>query len=1662
MAGTNIDNLNFKVILDDKDFNDRIQKDIKAAKDLNVQLSQLLQAKVKINTITAQEAASAKRASDILAKQAIDQEKIRKQAALTAEAEEKVRTQAEKTANEVKKGATEMAKAAKEQQRTATEAQKTAKENANAATAAQRFRTETQRTATEAQRTATATQNAAAATARAQLAQRRLRDYAKQTTTHVQTQSRIMSELKGIALSYLSIRGATQLLTSLVRITGEFELQKTALSSMLGDLDKAERLVSQIQQLAVKSPFQFKELTAYSKQLAAFSVPAQELYDTTKMLADVSAGLGVGMDRIVLAYGQIRSAAFLRGQEVRQLTEAGIPILKLLADQFSEIENRAVSAGEVFDRISARLVPFEMVAKVFKDMTSEGGKFYNMQEIQAETLRGKVMNLKDAYEIMLTEIGNANSGTLNNWVDGLRSLIKNWEKVGVVLKSLLVTFGAYKAAVALVTLYQKGLVAVELTKKFIRMAKATNVAAGAMRAFGLSVKTLSGGALGAILGITTAIIAGIKAANKWKKEIDSIFATEAGRSNNLVENLNEIVKKLEESAQGSQRYRDAISELNRKYGEYLPNLITEKTALDDVKRAAEGAAEAIRKKARANAYEKEMQVIQERFGTKLMDRQSDVAEALTKVDSSFGGDVAEQFIINFQTALEKEGGLDNIRATFAKTAKDFFGEDRLTAIVNKNASAWSDFTDAAEQYANVAAKVIGKQSILEKKMGVFEGPSYNSLAEKEQLNEINTWYQKQLSIHDDSLKKQVLSTEEYNKKLEQLEKDKLQKYIDMYTELGRTDMAKKYQEDLNALNKLQEGWKGVVNSALEAMGLSKNTSFSLWTDDYTQSVEFVDKLLERYKELDTQISKISSFDEEQVKNLEKNKAAIEAVAKALNLDLAALLEGKKKQAGKSPQEIEIETQIDLVKKLQDTYEELKDYLTDNQLRDILKALFPDVKEEWLKSFDFSSILIGLAGELDAWNKEAADKLRASVGKSVGGTIAQELKDIVAFKKMLDSWTGEDFNVSGKGVDLDISKVLSDLNNKYDDIFQKKRNALDLLLRAETGDAEAIALLKATLGEEYWEDYLKKGKETIEKLAQAEADAAKATADEKLRDLANKYVTELLQEKNIDLTDFGDKSLSQIKTLIKRLTEEKDAVEEEVKKIEQKVIDGTATEKETAKLLTLVEVLKLLGVKIADTGEEFEKSLIEEAQNSLSSISDLADEIANLGSEMENTHLEQFANGLKKTADLASEMLPKMKELSDTLLEIEDAKEKNKTLNDDEKIDISGLVESAKGGAAGIIAGIVGYLYSSISEIITSATERQRLLNDATSEYRDILFDIRRESHTSIFGIDELALAAENMKILSEANNEYLDILSKIDDRKFQKNGKGGAFYSNTSVREILEDISKSQGWDLYLANGELNIAALEAYYDAYSDRLSRKQRNLVSQLIDAGNAYQDAATQQAEYLTSIFSKAADTIADGMVAAFIESGEAAYDMRDVVSNVASTMASDLIKSLYIMPILTDYAEDLKRITEDESLTADQKTELALSIFQQAVNEIEGNKDAINATLEKLDEYFAHPEDEQETSLSQGIKGITEDQANLLASYLNAIRADVAFSKTLWVRMDANLQRIADMFTSSPTLMEYQAQIAANTYNTATYTQAILARLSSVIGIGNDGEGVRVIS
>lgn len=244
-----------------------------------------------------------------------------------------------------------------------------------------------------------------------------------------------------------SVSQITGYMKQLVEVRGEFELQQKSLQVLLQSKDQADKLWQQTVQLAVQSPFRVSELVSYTRQLAAYRIETGKLFDTTKRLADVSAGLGVDMSRLILAYGQVRAANYLRGTELRQFTEAGIPMLDELAKRFSIMENKAVSAGDVFERISKRMVSFKDVEAVFKSMTDAGGTFYKMQEEQSTTLKGMISNLHDSIDLMLNDIGKTNDGVMKGAVNTVKYIVEHWEMMVEVLKMVVLSYGAYRIAI---------------------------------------------------------------------------------------------------------------------------------------------------------------------------------------------------------------------------------------------------------------------------------------------------------------------------------------------------------------------------------------------------------------------------------------------------------------------------------------------------------------------------------------------------------------------------------------------------------------------------------------------------------------------------------------------------------------------------------------------------------------------------------------------------------------------------------------------------------------------------------------------------------------------------------------------------------------------------------------------------------------------------------------------------------------------------------------------------------------------------------------------------------------------------------------------------------------------------------------------------------------
>lgn len=248
--------------------------------------------------------------------------------------------------------------------------------------------------------------------------------------------SQIVGDLKSMLLQGGLVYGMQQFAMSIIQTGGEIEKQHIALQSILGDLQNANELFGQIKNLALESPFTFSELNRDVKQLAAFGVETDQLYDKTKRIADISAGLGVSFERLGLAYGQIKSRSWLDGKELRQLAYAGLPMLQKLADMYTRERGKAFTTRDVRTMISKREVSFEDVDKIFDELTNKGGQFYQMQNTLSDTLLGRYLKLKDAWEIMLSGFARGDSvvgGTMKHILNSVTALVQGFDKLGPVI-----------------------------------------------------------------------------------------------------------------------------------------------------------------------------------------------------------------------------------------------------------------------------------------------------------------------------------------------------------------------------------------------------------------------------------------------------------------------------------------------------------------------------------------------------------------------------------------------------------------------------------------------------------------------------------------------------------------------------------------------------------------------------------------------------------------------------------------------------------------------------------------------------------------------------------------------------------------------------------------------------------------------------------------------------------------------------------------------------------------------------------------------------------------------------------------------------------------------------------------------------------------------------
>lgn len=455
-------------------------------------------------------------------------------------------------------------------------------------------------------RVAALTQTATSGNSRHAASAKRVSDEYRKQETYV---SRL---IKRMAV-YASFAAVGNFLTNVREVTAQFELQRVSLGAILQDANKGEQIFSQIKQFALKSPVSILDLTKYTKQLAAYKIGYDELFDTTKRLTDVSVGLGVSMDRVVLAYGQVRATGHLRASEIRQFTEMGVPIVEELAAKLSKLNGETVTAAQVMDMVSKRAISFEMVKEVFDDMTSAGGMFYNMQEKQGNTLYGLWAKLGDAASVMYDQIGNTETvgKGMRFAIQALTDLMRNWQMVPRMLATVGLATLVYITRQKILKLETAKVAAIQetynarmarthmllssssrLTRAHgfalgvqARMFKMASMAANAfgtsLRAIGSAIASTGWGVLVLALGyIVEKLFFAKTNAEKAAEAINKITEETAIETEKSVRNFEYLANKAVNAPKGSKEQKEALEELNRTYSDILPKELLELEYLD--------------------------------------------------------------------------------------------------------------------------------------------------------------------------------------------------------------------------------------------------------------------------------------------------------------------------------------------------------------------------------------------------------------------------------------------------------------------------------------------------------------------------------------------------------------------------------------------------------------------------------------------------------------------------------------------------------------------------------------------------------------------------------------------------------------------------------------------------------------------------------------------------------------------------------------------------------------------------------------------------------------------------------------------------------------------------------------------------------------------------
>lgn len=896
----------------------------------------------------------------------------------------------------------------------------------------------------------------------------------------------------------LTLGAVTDFTKQIYEVRGQYELLERSLGILIDNMRRGSEIFNELNAMALKSPFTLMELATGAKQLMAYNFAEDEVVDTTRRLADISSALGVPMERLVYNLGQIRAQTVLTARDARDFSNAGLAIVPMLADLYTKQKkfgDEIVTTSQVYDMMSNKMVSYADVMKVINSITDEGGKFFDFQAKQAETMKVQMNNLTLAWNNMLNEIGKNNQGLLTAPLKGLKLLFENWHMLEKAIRAAIIAMGMYYTRATLVSLINGTLITQGAIRAGYLLAAGFNAAKNALIGLRTVMITNPFGALAVAISTAIGYMTLFNDSVNEMTEYNNRFGESGG---SVVRDVEALYGSIESLDKESATYKKVVAELNQILGDFNLAQIDEKSNIDEILKSREKNIQLIKEEILErkhlndlqqgrDTYDDEVKKARERLRSNLSNAITENffgigsineeiaknAPALTNIIS----DIIESNIelVANKTGDEYEKGVEKI---FEKIQERLKNNKALGLSEETINSTWLENNFFRFYKSNIITNVINDLKDAKEANDQYnESVNENYEAEKRAAEQGAT-FNDRVEQTSDSLLKAANDTDKFYGKINQLIKDYSgQNIIDFLVRVNAevpTWMAKMNGTELA---RLSARFAALASQAQKAgkEGLNVNGTYFTTQQLYERAAQYASAV--KQKQSDTESRKSTTITKEASQALQEYKQSLEAVRVAKNRlkqgtadqtlvteketeaqkkynaalqkgvsleDLKKAKEGKGKAvAQKDPLGDALQKEIQLINDIQKTYKEYRKAGVDAETAKTAAA------NEYTKSLQTQNAQLkrfgikGLTGEQLATMdlREIRDYYQSMLD------IASKLKNVKGVEALEKALRGINVEITK----LDYKKITDGLNNELGKLKDEYELGIELDANPELGN-----------------------------------------------------------------------------------------------------------------------------------------------------------------------------------------------------------------------------------------------------------------------------------------------------------------------------------------------------------------------------------------------------------------------------------------------------------------------------------------------------------------------------------------------------------------------------------------------------------------------------------